>query len=557
MRCSSSKLLRATASKIMSSLSKRDGGVRLVKPVLLAAGLAAVFMLAPLAGSGCAVAKARAHRFAPSPDAIDPLPKATVLKLTHHPQRMLADIERRTFEYFWNTTDRRTGLTPDRWPTASPSSIAAVGFALTADVVGAYRGYVSRKAAAERARTTLAFLASRPQGAGAAGYAGYHGLFYHFLDMKTGLRYQDRELSTIDTALLMAGVLTAESYFNRDTAVERSVRHLARRLYRNVDWRWTEKGDPRVRMAWLPETGFDSMTWDGYNEGSLIYILGMGSPTHPLQRDAWDAWSATDARYWKSMDGETFLTFGPQFAHQYTAIWVDFRGITSGFMAIHHTNYFENGERATFAQQRFAMDNPHHWTGYNKDIWGLTACDGPGNVVASYHGHAREFHSYAARGITSADVDDGTLAPTAMVASLPFAPTIVTDSVVALMRKYGDIIYTRYGFLDSFNPSFTHARLAEEGHVIPGRGWVDGDFIGIDQGPILEMIENQRSGLIWRLLRRNPYVRAGLLRAGFVGKWLDHTSAAPGPARRFQTRRTGRGSSLLAPESRTSPPGAS
>lgn len=535
--------------------SRSGVGARLASPMAMAAGVAAAIMLLPLATSASAAARSRAPVTAQNAE--DPLPKATVLNLADHPQRMLADIERRTFEYFWKTTNPATGLSPDRWPTPSPSSIAADGFALTADVIGAYRRYVSREAAAERARTTLAFLASRPQGPGPVGYAGYHGLFYHFLDMKTGVRYQDRELSTIDTALLMAGVLTAESYFDRDTAVERSVRRLADRLYRNVDWRWTEKGDPRVRMAWLPETGFDPMTWDGYNEGSLIYILGMGSPTHPLQRDAWDAWSATDARYWKSMDGETFLTFGPQFAHQYTAIWVDFRGITFGFMAIHHTNFFENGERATFAQQRFAMDNPHHWTGYSKDIWGLTACDGPGDVRAPYHGRMREFHSYAARGITSDDVDDGTLAPTAMIGSLPFAATIVTDSMVALMRKYGDIIYTRYGFLDSFNPSFTDARLAEVGHVIPGRGWVDGDFIGIDQGPILAMLENRRSGLIWKLLRGNSYVRAGLLRAGFVGGWLDRANAASLPARELQTHRTKPPAGSLSPvDSRSPPPGA-
>lgn len=530
---------------------------RKVKPKGIAVGGAAAIMLLTLADRGGAAARNMPRAGLSAQNAVNPLSRATALDLADHPTRMLADIERRTFEYFWDTTDPATGLSPDRWPTSSPSSIAADGFALTADVIGAYRGYVSREAAAERARTTLAFLASRPQGAGAVGYAGYRGFFYHFLDMKTGVRYQDRELSTIDTALLMAGVLTAESYFNRDTAVERSVRHLADRLYLHVDWRWSEQGDPRVRMAWLPETGFDPMTWDGYNEGSLIYILGMGSPTHALQRDAWDAWSATDPQYWKSMDGETFLTFGPQFAHQYTAIWVDFRGITSGFMAIHHTDFFENGERATFAQQRFAMDNPHHWAGYNKDIWGLTACDGPGDVLAPYHGHRREFHSYAARGITSDDVDDGTLAPTAMVGSLPFAPTIVTDSMVALMRKYGDIIYTRYGFLDSFNPSFNDAALAELGHVIPGRGWVDGDFIGIDQGPILAMIENQRSGLIWKLLRGNPYIRAGLLRAGFVDGWLDHAKA-PAPARELQTHRPESPASSPVPvDSPSSPPGAS
>ncbi len=458
--------------------------------------------------------------------AVAPLPKAAVMRLAAHPRRMFNDIERRTFEYFWNTTDPRTGLTPDRWPTPSPSSIAADGFALTADVIGAYRGYVSREAAAERARTTLAFLASRPQGSAAVGFAGYHGLFYHFLDMSTGLRSRNSELSTIDTALLMAGVLTAESYFDRDTPVERSVRHFADRLYRNVDWRWTERGGHRVRMGWLPETGFYTSTWDGYSEGSLLYILGLGSPTHPLRSDAWKAWASTDPGEWRSLDGQTFLAFGPQFANQYTAIWVDFQGIADPFMASHQSNYFQNGERATLAQQQFAIDDPHYWRGYSKYIWGLTACDGPGNVRAPFHGRMRVFHSYAARGITSSDVDDGTLAPTAMVGSLPFAPRVVTYSTVALMRMYGDMIYTRYGFLDSFNPSFTDAALAEHGHVIPGRGWVDGDFIGIDQGPILAMIENERSGLIWKLMQRNRYIRAGLLRAGFIGGWLYQRKAS-------------------------------
>lgn len=467
------------------------------------------------------------------------LPKATVMRLAEHPRRMFKDIERRTFEYFWNTTDPRTGLTPDRWPSPSPSSIAADGFALTADVIGSYRGYVSRDAAAERARTTLTFLAGRPQGSQAVGFAGYHGFFYHFLDMKTGLRSRNSELSTIDTALLMAGALTAETYFDQDTPVERSVRHLAGRLYRNVDWRWAEQGGPRVRMGWLPDTGFYTSTWNGYSEGSLIYILGLGSPTHPLRSDAWKAWTATDPTEWRSLDGQTFLAFGPQFANQYTAIWVDFKGIADPFMESHQSNYFQNGKRATLAQQQFAIEDPHHWKGYSKDIWGLTACDGPGNVRAPFRGRIRVFHSYAARGITSSDVDDGTLAPTAMVGSLPFAPQVVIYSTAALLRTYGDMIYTRYGFLDSFNPSFTHAALAEHGRVIPGRGWVDGDFIGIDQGPILTMIENQRSGLIWKLMQRNPYIRAGLLRAGFIGGWLYQRKTSPHRETARPTRRTG------------------
>lgn len=470
----------------------------------------------------------------PTPVAL--ISRACTQALADDPQRMYRDIERRTFDYFWDTADPVTGLAPDHWPSNGPSSIAAIGFALTADVIGAARGYVTRQAAAARVHKVLEFLLSRPQGAGPRGYAGYHGFFYHFLGIHSGLRYRNSELSTIDTALLMAGVLTAESYFDGSSATEQQVRRLADRLYRRVDWGWAAPGtDPRVSMAWYPDRGFTKARWSGYNEASILYILGLGSPTHPLRNNAWSAWTSTDVQDWRQLDGQTLLAFGPQFGPQYTAVWIDLRGIADPFMRAHGEDYFENGRRATLAQIQYATDNPRGWTGYGPDIWGLTACNGPGFVRAPYHGRMRQFYGYYARGIINPHDDDGTLAPTAVLGSLPFAPKHVTQATQALLRRYGDIIYTRYGFLDSFNPSFTHARFARDGFVVPGRGWIDDEFIGIDQGPIIAMIENQRTGLIWRIMRRNPYVRAGLRRAKFTGGWFSAAMSAAGSVRSAQS----------------------
>ena len=494
-----------------------------------------------------ACAKATSWRpWPPTPVAL--ISEPCVQALANDPRRMYPDIERRTFDYFWDTADPVTGLAPDHWPSRGPSSIAAVGFELTAYVIGADRGYVTREAAASRVRKILAFLLSRPQGKGPKGYAGYHGFFYHFLGMRSGLRYRNSELSTIDTALLMAGVLTAESYFDRPTATEQQVRHLAKRLYLRVNWGWAAPGtDPRVSMAWYPGQGFSKARWSGYNEASILYILGLGSPTYPLRNNAWSAWTATDEHDWRQLDGQTLLAFGPQFGPQYTAVWIDLRGIADPFMRAHGEDYFENGRRATLAQRQYAIVNPNGWAGYGPNIWGLTACNGPGNVRAPFHGRMRQFHGYFARGITNPADDDGTLAPTAVLGSLPFAPKVVTQAAQALLRHYGDIIYTRYGFLDSFNPSFTDARLARHGFVVPGRGWIDNKFLGIDQGPIIAMIENERTGLIWRVMRRNPYVRAGLRRAKFSGGWFTEALSITAHAGSAHPARPPPGSANAAP----------
>ncbi len=502
-------------------------------------------------GSACPSASS----LVPPSNPIAPLSRGCVRNLARHPSRMFRDIERRTFDYFWDTTNPISGLSPDHWPSShGPSSISAVGFALTADVIGAYRGYVTRRAAAARVLKVLSFLWSLPQGPGRRRDAGYHGFFYHFLNMRTGLRYRNSELSTMDTTLLMAGVLAARQYFDRDTPTERRIRRLANQLYRRVNWRWAAPGaDGLVSMAWYPDRGFSKWRWHGYNEASILYILGLGSPTHPLRKNVWKAWSATDKRHLRSLGGLTLLSFGPQFGYQYTAVWVDLRGIADSFMRSQGETYFLNATIATLVQRRYAIINPKGWAGYGRNIWGFTACDGPGYVRAPYHGRMRQFYAYAARGVTKNSIDDGTIAPTAVIGSLLFAPRYVTEATQALLRRYGDMIYTRYGFLDSFNPSFTDAKLARAGHVVPGRGWVAGAFLGIDQGPIIAMIENERSHLLWRIMRHSPYIRTGLLRAGFTGGWLNRAPARAAARHGRPLRSKRRGARAAVAPSRRAP----
>lgn len=434
------------------------------------------------------------------------------------------DIERRTFDYFWEVTDPVRGLVPDRYPTPSFSSIAAIGFGLTAYPIGVERGYVSRADARARTLATLRYLHDAPQGPEATGEAGYHGFFYHFLDMSSGTRYATNELSTIDTGLLMAGVLFAGMYFDAADDEEAEIRTLTDELYRRVDWRWASPRAPAISHGWKPEGGFLPHDYQGYQEAMFLYILALGSPTHAVDAKAWDAWTATYDRSWGTLEGQEHLTGGPLFWHQYTAVWIDLRGIRDAYMAARGLDYFENGRRAVYSQRNYATANRLGWKGYGPNVWGLTACDGPVDIVLPYHGETRTFRTYAARGVSlnsNDNYDDGTIAPTAAVASLPFAPEIVIPATLAMHRTYGAQIYGRYGFLDAFNPSFDFDVPLHHGRRVPGFGWVDTDYLGIDQGPILAMIENHRSELVWRLMRGNPYIRRGLERAGFTGGWLQ------------------------------------
>ena len=432
---------------------------------------------------------------------------------------LVRDLQQRTFRYFWDTTDPATGLAPDRWPTPSFASIAAVGFALTAYPIGVVNGWIMREQARDRTLATLRFFANAPQGPAASGTAGHHGLFYHFLDAR-GHRFGRTELSTIDTALLMGGVLFAQSWFDRDDPAEAEIRRLAEQLYRAVEWTWITPRAPFLSMGWHPESGFIASDWNIYNEGLLLYVLALGSPTHALPADTWTAWSDRfDAQWGNAHGGEPHLQFPPLFIHQYSHCFIDFRGIRDAYMARRGIDYFENSRRAVRAQRDYAIANPGGWTGYGADIWGLTACDGPGDFTRTIDGRAREFFSYSARG--PGDRDDGTIAPTAAAASIAFEPELSARAIAAMHARYGRGIYTRYGFLDSFNPTLTDTSAPlRHGRIVPGIGWVDGDYLGIDQGPIVAMIENERSGLVWQTLRRNPHIRRGLTRAGFTGGWL-------------------------------------
>lgn len=435
-------------------------------------------------------------------------------------QTFLRTLERRTFEWFWDTTNSRNGLVPDRWPDINFSSIAAIGFGLTAYGVGAERGYVTRDAARDRTLTTLRFLWNAPQHDEAGDVTGYRGFFYHFLDMETGRRFRRTELSSIDTTLLLAGVLFAQSYFDRLDPEEQEIRDLADRLYRRVEWTWMQPRPPLVGMGWHPESGMIPHDYRGYEEAMILYVLALASPTHAITPESWAA--RTRNYKWATFYGYEFVNYAPLFIHQYSHIWIDFRGIRDAYMREKGIDYFENSRRATYAQREYAKDNPGRFRDYGEHIWGLTACNGPADRKAVVDGREIQFHTYWARGASHDDIrDDGTIAPTAAGGSLPFAPEIVLPALEAIARRYGERVFQRYGFIDAFNPTFALTGLTSDAGPVAPEGWFAGDYLGIDQGPILLMIENHRSGLVWNVMRKNPYIIRGLCRAGFSGGWLE------------------------------------
>ncbi len=440
---------------------------------------------------------------------------------------LFRDIERRTFQFFWDTTNETNGMTPDRFPSRPFASIASVGFALTAYPIGVENGWVNRTQAVDRTLTTLRFLEDLPQGPQAEGKAGYKGFYYHFLDMQTGHRYASWvELSSVDTTLLMMGVLFAQSYYDREDPREEEIRKLADTLYKRVDWTFLQKNKPLVSMGWFPESGTIPHDWKGYNEAMMLYVLALGSPSHPVGPEAWEVWTRTYGEAWGVYQGQEYLTFGPHFGHQYSHVWIDFRGIQDAYMRERGIDYFENSRRATYAQRNYAIENPMKWRGYGENVWGLTASDGPQQTMQEYRREQREFRHYSARGVGFREnFDDGTIAPTAAIASLPFAPEIVIPATEHMHERYGDYLYSSYGFLDAFNPSFDYDIPIKAGRIVPGEGWVASDYIGIDQGPILTMIANYRNGFVWDVMKKNPYIRKGLERAGFEGGWLTPEGA--------------------------------
>lgn len=427
----------------------------------------------------------------------------------------LDEVQKRTFNWFWEIADSNNYQILDRYPSRTFSSIAATGFGLTSYLVGVERQYITREQAAERVVNTLKVLYELPQGPASTGISGHKGLFYHFLTLDKAHRYKEVELSTIDSGLLMAGVLSVMSYFDQDDPVEAEIRRLSDQLYRRVDWEWALNESNRLSMGWRPERGYIPADWRGFNEAMVLLVMAIGSPTHPIPANTWEKWCETYE--WDTFKGQEHLNFSPLFGHQYSHMYIDFKGIQDPYMKEKGIDYFENARRATYANRQYCIDNPQGFTGYGPNQWGLTASDGPRGEPrkAMVNNKEVQFRMYWARGASSRHInDDGTIAPTAAGGSVPFAPEICIPALKYMWEEHYDKLVGEYGFKDAFNLSYTFSEGNEE-------GWFDYDYLGIDQGPILIQIENHRSRLIWDTMKKNPYIQTGLKKAGFTGGWLD------------------------------------
>ncbi len=435
------------------------------------------------------------------------------MHLSRRPRRDLAvlhDLQRKAFRFFAHHTNGSNGLVLDSTQPGSPCSIAAVGFALACYPVAVERGFMTRRRALARTLAALRFFDAADQ-RGAVDGVGYRGFFYHFLHADTGRRAWKSELSTIDTTLLLAGMLVAAEYFSSSEGGEREVRERCASIVARVDWRWAQNDGESVVLGWRPESGFLRYRWRGYNEAMLLYVLALAAPDFAVAPSAYAAW--TDAFRWRRTYGREHLYAGPLFIHQFSHIWLDLRGIRDRFMSAHGSDYFENSRVATHVQREYAARNPRGFRAYAADCWGLTACDGPGNEVVRTRDRTRRFFGYRARGAPFGP-DDGTLSPWAAIASLPFAPDLVME-VIHHMEKLVGHSPSGYGFYSSFNPSYPGTAAHP--------GWVSPWHLALNQGPIVLMIENYRSGMIWELMRKCAPIRSGLLRAGFRGGWLDTT----------------------------------
>ncbi|MDP1698811.1 MAG: glucoamylase family protein [Xanthomonadaceae bacterium] len=421
-------------------------------------------------------------------------------------EALLDRLEHAALGYFLQHTNPDNGLVADTSRPHSPCSIAVVGFALSCYPIAVERGWMTRADALERTLGTLRFFANADH-SGAAEATGYKGFYFHFLDMHSGARAWQSELSVIDTALLIAGVLSAATYFDAECSGEVALRSLARSLYDRVDWRWAQHDGTTLNHGWKPECGFLAYCWGGYSEAIVLYALALGSATHPIDSDCYRAWTAT--YQWENLYGHEFLYAGPLFVHQFSHAWIDLRGIRDRFMRGKRCDYFENSRRATEVQREYARRNPLERSGYDEDCWGLTACDGPNADQPELAGVTQRLFGYSARGVPYGP-DDGSLGGWAAVASLPFAPAVAMRAVRDMLQRYPEMLRDdRYA--SSFNPGLP---------VNNGEAWVSQGHYGLDQGIVVMMIENLRSGLPWRLMRTCPGIALGLRRAGFRGGWL-------------------------------------
>ncbi len=383
----------------------------------------------------------------------------------------LEELERGTFTYFWEQANPKTGLVKDRCNVRAVddsvvASIAATGFGLTALCIGQKRGFIHFYEARRRALNTLLFLWEKlPQ---------HRGFYYHFANINTGERLWDSEASSVDTAILLCGILACRQCF-----LDSGINKLASAIFNRVDWTWLSMDTGLLPHGWVPENGFLPYRWDYYSELMMMYLLGLGSSSHPLHQETWDAWKRTIFDY----EGLEYIgSFAPLFVHQYSQAWFDFRGKRDRY-----ADYFQNSVIATEVHRRFCLELGKQFPDYSDDLWGISASD-------SQHGYV------AWGGPPEIGTIDGTVVPSAAGGSLPFLPEATLRVLRNMRARYGDGAWSKYGFVNAFNPL---------------KGWYDNDVVGIDTGITLLMAENLRTGFVWNTFMKNPEAQRGMQRAGF------------------------------------------
>ncbi len=414
------------------------------------------------------------------------------------------------FRYFLESVNPDNGLVADTQREDAPCSIAVVGFALSCYPIGVSRGWMTRDHAAQLTLAALRFFADSTQSA-ESDATGYQGFYYHFLDMKSGRRVWECELSLIDSALLLAGVVAAATWCDRNHDVDTEIRGLADILYRRANWQWACDECQTVRQGWTPTSGFFHYDWEGYSEAAILYVLAAASPSYPLGAASFEAWTLT--YQWEETYGIECLYAGPLFIHLFSHAWIDFRGIRDGFARQHHTDYFINTASAIRLQREYSRINPNDFAGYDEFGWGLSACDGPSGITEEKSGRSTYHLGYSERGVPFGP-DDGTRVPWVGLACLPFEPRLAEANHRTLCQRY-PAVADECRFFGSFNPS------------LPGGSgerpecWVSPNVYGLDQGLIVMMVENYRTGAPWKLMRSSPIIRNGLKACGFRGGWLE------------------------------------
>jgi hypothetical protein len=397
-------------------------------------------------------------------------------RLSSEDDRFLEEIEKANYLYFWEQAHPQTGLVKDRCNVrqndrGAVASIAATGFGLTALSIAEKRGYITHAQARDRVLATLRFLWKK--------LPNHRGFFFHFAHVETGERQWDSEISSIDTALLLCGLLTCQRHFHHE-----EIRHLAYAIFNRVDWTWLSEDTSLLPHGWMPESGFLPYRWDGYSELMMMYLLGLGSYAHPLPQETWNAWKRTTFEF----DGVRYIgSLAPLFVHQYSQAWFDFRGKRDKY-----ADYFQNSILATQVHRQFCLELGKQFPDYSEDLWGITASD-------SDHGYV------VWGGPPSIGPIDGTVVPSAAAGSLPFVPRECLRVLRTMKDRYRDA-WCRYGLVNAFNPL---------------KKWYDSDVVGIDTGITMLMAENLRTGFVWDTFMKNPEARRGMERAGFA----SHTAS--------------------------------